>query len=262
MTTPALLLILAAGLGLGLAPHSHPFSWKARTAADTFTVNGVKIRYVIEGQGESVVLIHGLHASAELNWKVPGILGILAKDHRVIAIDLPGHGGSDKPETEEAYGAQMAEDVLALLDHLKIKKAHIVGYSLGGMVALKFIALHADRVQSGVLGGMGWLKDGGALQQVWERMAARDGGRTPAACIRSIGKLAITDAELKAIQTPMTIIVGDRDPVKQLYVTPLQSVRKDWPVIEIEDAGHVNCIFKKAFADALTKARTKPNVKP
>ena len=81
------------------------------------------------------MLIHGLYASAMINWQLPGVVGMLAPNYRVIALDLPGHGASDKPEDKAAYGVQMVEDVRQLLDHLKIKrKTHIVGYSLGGMI--------------------------------------------------------------------------------------------------------------------------------
>jgi triacylglycerol esterase/lipase EstA (alpha/beta hydrolase family) len=220
---------------------------------ETFEANGVKIRYFVEGDGEPVVLIHGLYSSADLNWKIPGTVTMLAKNHKVIALDLPGHGGSDKPEKEEAYGAQMSEDVILLLDHLKIKKAHIVGYSLGGMITLKLIADHPDRVLSGTLCGMGWMKEGSPLQKFWEKIPTREGGGAGAMCMNCMGKLAITEDALKEIKTPMKVLIGDRDPVKKLYVEPLMSVRKDWPVIEIDGAGHLICIFKKDFKDELVK---------
>jgi pimeloyl-ACP methyl ester carboxylesterase len=97
------------------------------TVDSTFDAHGVKIHYVVEGTGEPVVLIHGLHASAEINWRLPGVLTAIAKDQKVIALDLPGHGRSDKPDNEDAYGLALVEDVALLLDHLKIDKAHIVG---------------------------------------------------------------------------------------------------------------------------------------
>ena len=219
----------------------------------TLEVKGVKLRYYSEGTGPAVVLIHGLHSSARINWQVNQVFADLAKSHQVIALDLPGHGASDKPEDEAAYGTQMVEDVVALMDHLKIDKAHVVGYSMGGMIALKLIVTHPDRVLSGTLGGMGWLRDGSRLQQFWERMPVRDGARTPGACSQSLGKLAVTEAELKAVKIPMAVFVGDRDPVKRLYVTPLQSVRNDWPVTEIPDAGHLNCIVKPEFRNGVTK---------
>jgi len=97
----------------------------------TFDSNGVSIQYTVEGQGEPVVLIHGLHASTDINWRAPGIIKALAENYQVIAMDVRGHGHSGKPEQEEAYGMEMVEDVIRLLDHLKIKKAHVVGYSMG-----------------------------------------------------------------------------------------------------------------------------------
>jgi pimeloyl-ACP methyl ester carboxylesterase len=222
------------------------------SASQTFTVKGVKLHYIVEGKGEPVVLIHGLHSSAEINWKLTGVVGLLAKDHQVIALDMPGHGQSDKPEKDEAYGVQMVEDVIALLDHLKIKKAHIVGYSMGGIVAVKLLATHPERTLSGTLGGMGWLRDGSAPQKAFELMG-REGGKTPAACVHGIAKLAVTEAELKKIQVPVKMIVGDRDPVKKLYVVPAQEVRKDWPVAEIAGAGHINCIMKPEFRDEIAQ---------
>src|SRR5215470_12363889 len=174
-----------------------------------FDAKGVKLNYIIEGEGEPVVLIHGLSASARINWQMPGIISMLSKKYQVIALDMPGHGESDKPSNEEAYGVAMVEDVVRLLDHLKIQKAHIVGYSMGGMIAVKFMATHQERTLSGVVGGMGWLREGSQLQMIWERLPDR-GGSTPPACARSLGKLAVTEAELKSIRVPVVVIVGDR----------------------------------------------------
>ena len=219
--------------------------------SNDFDANGVKIHFLVEGQGPPVILIHGLYSSAEINWKLTGVIKELAKDHQVIALDMPGHGRSDKPENDEAYGTQIVDDVVGLLDHLKIKKAHIVGYSLGGMVAMKFLADHPDRALSGTIGGMGWFRAGSPLQGFWVRLPGREGSRTPSAFLRNVGKLAISEAELKKIEVPAKVIVGDRDPCRRLYVAPLRRVRKDWPVVEIRDAGHIDCIVKKQFRDEI-----------
>ncbi len=223
----------------------------AEPTVGTFDANGVKIRYVTQGEGEPVVLIHGLAASAFTNWQLPGIMTALAKDHRVIALDLPGHGGSDKPEKPEAYGPQMAKDVVLLMDHLKIKKAHVVGYSLGGMITVKFLTMHPDRVLSATVGGMGWVRDGGQNLTSAGRLQVRDGAGALGMVVNSMGKLAVTEDELKAIKVPVTIIVGDQDPLKRRTVEPLREVRKDWPVVEIKDAGHMTCIIKKDFLNAI-----------
>jgi pimeloyl-ACP methyl ester carboxylesterase len=181
-------------------------------------------------------------------------MAALTKEHCVIALDLPGHGSSSKPDDPSAYGLQMVADAILLMDHLQIKKAHIVGYSLGGMIALKLLAMHPDRAYSGTLGGMGWLRDGSMLQRVWEPMSRRNdapnGGRrggTPSACVASIGELALTKAELMAIRVPTRILIGSRDPVKSLYVLPLENVRPDWSVVDIPNAGHINCVYQPAF---------------
>ncbi len=223
----------------------------AQPVSQWFDAKGVRIHYLVQGTGEPVVLIHGLYSSAEINWQWPGTFAALAKNHQVIALDLPGHGRSDKPNNAEAYGLQMVEDVILLLDHLNIRRAHIVGYSLGGMVALKLIAEHPDRVLSGTLGGMGWLREGGGLQKVWAHLALGRVGLTPTVCVTSVGKLALTKDALEAISVPILVLVGDLDPVKKLYVAPLQAVRKDWPVIEIHGAGHLSCILRKQFTEEI-----------
>lgn len=220
-------------------------SSRAAPESEFFDANGVKIQYLIEGTGEPVVLIHGLDSSARINWEMPGTIDALAKDHLVIALDLPGYGMSDKPVEASAYGRQWVEDVILLLDRLKIQQAHIVGYSMGGMVALKLIAEHPDRVLSGTLGGMGWLREGSFLQRIWAHMRS--------VSARGVSELALTEDELKSIRVPVEILVGDRDPMRELYVVPLQKVRSDWNVIEIQSAGHLNCIFKKQFIDEIEK---------
>jgi pimeloyl-ACP methyl ester carboxylesterase len=169
---------------------------------------------------------------------------------------LPGHGQSDKPAKKDAYGLQLVEDVALLLDQLKIEKAHIVGYSLGGMVALKFIAKHPERSLSGCLGGMGWLRDGSGLQKFWDLLGRRGGGEGPGPppeFMQGISELALTEPELRAIKTPVEVLIGSRDPVKRLYVDALTGVRKDWPVVEISGAGHMDCILKSDFREELAK---------
>jgi len=227
----------------------------------TFDSAGVPIAYSVTGTGEPVVLIHGLYSSADMNWKMPGTVKLLAERYRVIAFDLRGHGSSGKPTEDDAYGVAMVEDITRLMDHLQVKKAHIVGYSLGGMIAMKFVTLHPERVLSGTLCGMGWLREGSPLADFWEKFPGREGGKTPAACLRGIAKLGVTEEALRAVQPPMAVLVGDHDPCKSLYVAPLTRVRKDWPVTEIQGAGHLNCIMKEQFRNELKKWLDK-NSKP
>ena len=222
----------------------------ASSSSRTFEAHGVKIHYLVAGSGEPVVLIHGWHSSADINWRLNGVFTDLAQDHEVIAFDLPGHGRSDKPEADEAYGLQMVDDVVLLLDHLKIQKAHVVGYSMGGMVVAKLLAMHPERVLSGLIGGMGWFREGSGIQWVWGQMGAHD-KKPDAAFVRNVAKLALTEAELKRITLPVQVLVGAQDPVKDMYIAQLRPVRKDWPIVEIADAGHFNCIMKPEFRRAI-----------
>ena len=167
--------------------------------AATFDSNGAKIAYTVRGKGEPVVLIHGWLASGWLNWDLPGISDLLAKDHRVITLDVRGHGSSDKPLKDEAYGPELVEDVVRLMDHLKIKKAHIIGYSMGGIITAKFLVKHPDRAYSGLLGGMGWLREG-SLDQKGFAGGGKD-GKPVGICFRSLAKLALTEDEIKSIKT-------------------------------------------------------------
>lgn len=103
-----------------------------------------------------MVLIHGYGASVVTNWRMSGCIDALAAHYRVIALDLRGHGRSEKPLHASAYStAQMAEDVLAVLDEEGIQQARIAGYSMGGMVALHLLLDFPERVRAAVIGGMG-----------------------------------------------------------------------------------------------------------
>src|SRR5262249_50944634 len=79
--------------------------------AQTFESKGVTISYTVEGQGEPVILIHGLGSSGQMNWRAPGTIKLLSPKYQVIALDVRGHGHSGKPEKESDYGVEMAEDV-------------------------------------------------------------------------------------------------------------------------------------------------------
>ena len=230
--------------------------------ADEFSSNGVKIHYVVQGKGDPVILIHGLCSSAMMNWQLPGTVAELAKHYQVVAFDNRGHGQSGKPEAEEQYGVQMVEDVVRLMDHLQLRRAHLVGYSLGGMITMKLLTLHPERVTSAVLGGMGWFKADSPLQHFWDGSDARGSSIVPAACLRGIAKLAVTEAEVKAVRVPVTIIVGDRDPCRMMYVEPLRRVRPDWPEHIVHDAGHLNCIVKRDFKAQIEAALAQSPPQP
>lgn len=120
-----------------------------------FNSNDVKIRYVDEGSGEPVFLLHGFSGNVERNWSNLGVVHDLRKDFRVIAFDSRGNGKSGKPHDPSAYGIEMANDVLRLMDHLDMSKAHMVGYSMGARVVAKLLVTRPERFITATLGGYG-----------------------------------------------------------------------------------------------------------
>jgi pimeloyl-ACP methyl ester carboxylesterase len=123
----------------------------------SFQHGDVEIAYLDEGEGEPIVLVHGFASNKEVNWVQPGWVSTLTgAGRRVIAHDNRGHGASTKRYDPTAYSVEkMASDVVALLDHLKIKRADVLGYSMGGRIAGQLASAHSDRVRSAIIGGIG-----------------------------------------------------------------------------------------------------------
>lgn len=178
-------------------------------ADETFDSNGVKIRYVTEGKGVPVVLIHGWMGDSSM-WGVD-IVGNTklkpAEGFMLIALDCRGHGKSEKPHEADKYGIAMADDVVRLLDHLKIEKAHLVGYSSGSFIAGRVVATHPERVLSVVYGGQAPLIAGPkapsmGTNEVEIFAKAVDEGKDLGAYIMAVmpaDKPKVTEAQAKAI---------------------------------------------------------------
>ncbi len=120
-----------------------------------FSSNGIEIHYNISGKGEPVVLLHGFTENIQVAWEQPiadktdyTTLQRLTQDFQVIAIDVRGHGRSGKPIGQNYYGTATVKDVVNLLDYLGIEQAHLVGYSMGAIIASNFLAEHESRVKS------------------------------------------------------------------------------------------------------------------
>ncbi|TFG08619.1 MAG: alpha/beta hydrolase [Promethearchaeota archaeon] len=110
-------------------------------------VNGIKICYDIHGEGDPVFLLHGFSDRKE-HWRAQ--VGELSKHFKLIRMDNRGAGRSDRPNGE--YTMEIfASDVVGLMDFLEIEKAHIIGHSMGGMIAQNLIILYPDRVRKMVL---------------------------------------------------------------------------------------------------------------
>jgi pimeloyl-ACP methyl ester carboxylesterase len=197
----------------------------------------VEIAYLDEGDGDPIVLVHGFASTKEVNWLHPGWVATLTRDgRRVIALDNRGHGASGKPYDPSAYhSATMAGDVRALLDHLKIERADVMGYSMGARITAFLMVKHPERVRSAILGGLGIrLVEGvGLPESIADALEAPslDDVRDPtgrafrifadqtksdlralAACIRG-SRQTLSRAEVAAIRVPVLVAVGTKDQV-------------------------------------------------
>lgn len=202
-----------------------------------FRHDEIEIAYLDEGEGEPIVLIHGFASTAAINWVDPGWVATLIRaGRRAIALDNRGHGASSKLYDPAAYhSASMAEDVRALLDHLGIARADVMGYSMGARIAAFLALAHPERVRSVILGGFGSrLVDGVELPQsvaaaleapslaavsdpqgrVFRAFAeqTRSDLKALAACIRG-SRQTLTRAEAAAIRVPALVAVGTSDQV-------------------------------------------------
>lgn len=121
------------------------------------TINGRSVAYSDQGNGDAVLLVHGFAASSRENWDKAGWIHMLVRaNRRVVAVDLLGHGDSDKPHDKDAYAmAGMADDVLAVVEHLQLKKPDLIGFSLGARVVLLLLEKRPERFLLGVLCGVG-----------------------------------------------------------------------------------------------------------
>lgn len=260
-----------------------------------FDSNGVKIRYVTEGEGEAVVLIHGWMSDSAMwgadragNTKLDasGTPGF-----RIIAFDCRGHGKSDKPHDVNRYGVELAEDVVRLLDHLRIRKAHLIGYSMGAFIAGNVAAKHPERVLSVVYGGQAPLlvgrKQSSAPNEVEIFAKAVDEGNdvgayilavspkdrmpTPeaasalakaiygakdlkayAASGRSIGRLEVTAKQLKKCKAPVLFIYGAKESDEtKERVAAVHELLGGGDVIVIDNADHITTLYRPEFGNAV-----------
>ncbi|MHA4854103.1 alpha/beta fold hydrolase [Rhodococcus sp. MSC1_016] len=133
----------------------------------TNPVDGVRVAYETVGDGEPFVLIHGTALSHAI-WRGFGYVRALRDRYRLVLVDLRGHGRSDKPHDPASYAMDlMSADIVAVLDEVGLPSAHVLGYSLGGRVALALAVQYPEHLESLIIGGGSSLPQAGAFDRLF-----------------------------------------------------------------------------------------------
>jgi len=240
----------------------------------SFKSGPVEIAYVDDGRdnphAEPIVLVHGFASNKEVNWVGPSWVGTLSRaGRRVIALDNRGHGQSSKLyDPADYHTARMAGDVVALLDHLGIARADIMGYSMGARISA-FVALeHPQRTRSLVLGGLGiHLVEGvGLPESIADALEAssladvsdptgrqfrafadqtKSDLRALAACIRG-SRQTLSRDEVARIAAPVLVAVGTKDTVAG-SAEGLAALIPGAQALDIPDRDHMLAVGDKAY---------------
>jgi pimeloyl-ACP methyl ester carboxylesterase len=204
---------------------------------------GVPIFYEVIGTGTPILLVHGFLSSFEGNWGQSGWTDFLvAQGRQVVGMDCRGHGRSGKPHDPRAYeGHQVADGVLAVMDAVGLDRVDIMGYSMGGRIAIDLLARFPERFSAVIAGGAGLrtalpdpssLAAGGAALETddvstitnpaahFMRQVAEGGPTDPTsndlkalgAAYRSSGWYdPVDEASLHRVQAPVLVVIGEKD---------------------------------------------------
>jgi pimeloyl-ACP methyl ester carboxylesterase len=236
----------------------------------SFHNGAVEIAYLDEGEGDPIILVHGFASSKNVNWVYPTWVSELRKDgRRVIALDNRGHGESSKLyDSEDYHIGTMAGDVRALMDHLHIERADIMGYSLGGRMTAYLAQSYAPRVRSAIFGGigLGLIAGGGPGENVASALEApslddvtdpvgrtfrafadqtRSDRRALAACLRGSRRLMTRD-EAASITVPVLIAVGTVDEIAG-SAEALGQIIPGSQVLNIPDRDHMRAVGDRVY---------------
>jgi pimeloyl-ACP methyl ester carboxylesterase len=236
----------------------------------SFHNGAVEIAYLDEGEGEPIVLVHGFASTKNVNWVYPTWVSELKKNgRRVIALDNRGHGDSGKPYDAAAYSIPtMAGDISALMDHLDIARADVMGYSLGARMTACLALREPQRLRSAIFGGIGMalIEGGGPGENVAAALEAdslddvtdpvgrtfrafadqtRSDRRALAACLRGTRRL-MTREEAARIAVPVLIAVGTSDEIAG-SAQALGEIIPDAQVLDIPNRDHMRAVGDKVY---------------
>ncbi len=246
----------------------------------SFRYDGVEIAYLDEGTGDPIMLVHGFASNKETNWIVPGWVSALkGAGRRAIALDNRGHGASTKFYDPADYAlAKMGGDAVALMDHLKIARADVLGYSMGARITGQVASAHGARVRSAILGGIGirLVEGGGNAEVIAKALEApsrvevrdplalgfrvfaeqtRSDLKALAACMRAPAR-TITREAAASIRVPVLVATGTTDDIAGKG-RPLAALIPGAEVLDIPGRDHMRSVgdpvFKQGVIDFLAR---------
>ncbi|HSV24582.1 MAG TPA: alpha/beta hydrolase [Xanthobacteraceae bacterium] len=234
----------------------------------------VELAYLDEGDGEPIVLVHGFASNKEVNWVQPGWVATLTRaGRRVIAFDNRGHGASTKLYDPALYRSDlMADDIRALLDHLGLARADVMGYSMGARNTVFMALAHVERVRSAILGGLGirLIKGVGLPESIANALEApslddvadpqgrmfrsfadqtRSDRLALAACIRGSRQL-LSPSDAARIAVPVLIAVGTKDSIAGSS-HELAALVPGARAIDVPDRDHMLAVGDRVFKQAV-----------
>ena len=239
----------------------------------TFKNGPVEVAYLDEGEGDPIVLVHGFASNKEVNWVMPAWTTVLRRDgRRVIALDNRGHGQSTKLYDPAAYHTGiMAGDVAALIEHLKLPRADLMGYSLGSRICAVLAARRPELARSVILGGAGirLIDNAGLRDEIADSLEApslddvtdpmgkrfrafaeqtRSDLKALAACLRG-SRQPVRLEDIKAIHAPALVAVGTKDDITG-SPHQLAALMPNARAIDIPDRDHMLAVGDKVFKNA------------
>ncbi len=189
-------------------------------------VNGLHLYFEEYGEGPLLVLLHGGLLTIQLSFGVA--IPVLAEHHRVIAVELQGHGRTADIDRPMSFD-RLADDVVGLLDHLGLERADVMGFSLGGLTTYELLVRHPDRIGRAIVASADHRNDRGgevdperlpteadvaAMREAYAAVAP-DPSHFDAfaekawAMVHGFG--GWSDEQLRAIEVPVLVLIGDTD---------------------------------------------------
>jgi pimeloyl-ACP methyl ester carboxylesterase len=239
----------------------------------TFKNGAVEIAYLDEGEGDPIVLVHGFASNKEVNWVMPGWTSTLRRDgRRVIALDNRGHGQSTKLYDPPAYHTDiMAGDVAALIEHLKLPRVDLMGYSLGSRICAVLAARRPELARAVILGGAGirLIDNAGLRDEIAESLElsslddvtdpmgkrfrafaeqTRSDLKALAACLRGSRQPLRVD-DIRSIRAPTLVAVGTKDDITG-SPHELAALMPNARAIDIPNRDHMLAVGDKVLKQA------------